>query len=558
MNYVRAIKPGNVPQTTKALPNQVRNNAGGYAFKVEDFDRLVKFITIGTEGGTYYVDEQKLTKAEAEATIRVLRSEPTLAVDEIVDVLSKNRAHKRNAALFALALSVDPEIVPDAEARSYTFSKLPSVLRTGTDLFIFVGYVAQLRGKGGQGLQKALSRWYADRDADSLAYQLMKYQAREGWSHRDVLRIARPGAGKRAKITDPDSRALVRWALSGFDSASDRVEISEGTSRELPARVKAVNLLRREQATLAPKEVARLIRAQNLPREVIPTQFLNEEIVWQELIKKMPMLGTVRNLGAISSKGFLDRFSDIEKTILERLNDGAQVHASGIHPFHLLLAARTYRQGRGERGTNTWRVNQEVNAALDTALKASLRNPTPSGKNILVAIDISASMRSVADKAYTLAYCFKSIEPQAQVIEFDQATSGYGYGWGRGSVKTSAGIAGVYDSNISANSNLDQVLSNINYGGGTDVSLPFQYIKAKGLEKKVDAVIMLTDSESWAGGRHTFQLVDEIRKVNPDFKAVEVQLAPGYHKQLRGHKNELLVSGFDASVYGVVSEFIAQ
>lgn len=65
------------------------------------------------------------------------------------------------------------------------------------------------------------------------------------------------------------------------------------------------------------------------------------------------------------------------------------------------------------------------------------------------------------------------------------------------------------------------------------------------------------DSESWSGSQHTYQLVDAIRAQNPDFKAVEVQLTPGYHKQLRGNANELLICGFDASVYGVVSDFIA-
>ncbi len=564
-NYASALRPAPVPQTRPAVAGQVRNNAGGYGFQVGDFDRLTKFITIGTEGGTYYVNEEKLTKTEAQATIRAIASDPIRALNEITDVLYKNRAHKRNSALFALALCTDPTIVTSPGDRSAVFATLPTVLRTGTDLFIFVGYVSQLRGHGGQGLQKALSNWYASKDPDKLAYQLMKYQSREGWSHRDVLRIARPGAGNRAKISDPDTRALIRWALSGFDSASDQVSIADNTnplrfpsSRTLLPRVSAVNRLRREQDIMSPKEVSKLILAQDLPREVIPTQFLNDELVWQSLIKKMPMLGTIRNLGALSSKGFLDPLSDTERMILERFNDGAQVHASGIHPFHVLLAARTYRQGRGDRGTNTWTVNRSINKALDGVLKASLRNPTPSGKNILVAIDVSASMRSVADKAYTLAYCFKAIEPQAKIIEFDQAGRSYGYYNNGTKSSNTAGMEGVYNSSITANSDLDQVLSNIRYGGGTDVSLPFQYIIRNNLQKKVDAVVMLTDSESWAGGRHTFELVDQIRKTNPDFKAVEVQLAPGHHKQLRGHENELLVCGFDASIYNVVSEFIGQ
>lgn len=134
------------------------------------------------------------------------------------------------------------------------------------------------------------------------------------------------------------------------------------------------------------------------------------------------------------------------------------------------------------------------------------------------------------------------------MIEFDSA-GGYGRRAGDGT--------GTYECNITAQSNLDQVLKDIRYGGGTDVSLPFQYVQRHGLENKIDAVVMITDSESWAGGRHTFQVLDEIRKKNPAMKAVEVQLAPGFHKQLRGDAREMLVCGFDASVYQVVSDFIA-
>lgn len=37
--------------------NQVANLAGGYAWQ-----RLMRFLVLGTEGGTYYISEQSLTR----------------------------------------------------------------------------------------------------------------------------------------------------------------------------------------------------------------------------------------------------------------------------------------------------------------------------------------------------------------------------------------------------------------------------------------------------------------------------------------------------------------
>ncbi|MEZ4618895.1 MAG: hypothetical protein R2867_25735 [Caldilineaceae bacterium] len=41
--------------------NQVMNSAGGYAWAVDSWTRLDRFLVLGTEGGTYYTGEQQLT-----------------------------------------------------------------------------------------------------------------------------------------------------------------------------------------------------------------------------------------------------------------------------------------------------------------------------------------------------------------------------------------------------------------------------------------------------------------------------------------------------------------
>ena len=38
--------------------NQVPNSAGGYAWQLDDWARLDRFLVLGCEGGTYYVAER--------------------------------------------------------------------------------------------------------------------------------------------------------------------------------------------------------------------------------------------------------------------------------------------------------------------------------------------------------------------------------------------------------------------------------------------------------------------------------------------------------------------
>lgn len=41
-------------------------------------------------------------------------------------------------------------------------------------------------------MRRAVAGWYNDMPAERLAYQAVKYRQRDGWSHRDALRLAHP------------------------------------------------------------------------------------------------------------------------------------------------------------------------------------------------------------------------------------------------------------------------------------------------------------------------------------------------------------------------------
>jgi 60 kDa SS-A/Ro ribonucleoprotein len=94
------------PQTQRTLgrTDEVRNNAGGFVFKVNDRDRLERFLILGVDGGTFYVGEQKLTDQNVKFVTDLIESDSRLVIDTLVDVADNNRAAKNSPALYALAL----------------------------------------------------------------------------------------------------------------------------------------------------------------------------------------------------------------------------------------------------------------------------------------------------------------------------------------------------------------------------------------------------------------------------------------------------------------------
>ena len=45
---------------------QIPNSAGGFAWAVDKWMRLDRFLVLGTEGGTFYIGERPLTRENAQ------------------------------------------------------------------------------------------------------------------------------------------------------------------------------------------------------------------------------------------------------------------------------------------------------------------------------------------------------------------------------------------------------------------------------------------------------------------------------------------------------------
>jgi 60 kDa SS-A/Ro ribonucleoprotein len=256
---------------TQPLPGtrgqrQSKNNAGGFVFTLDKWDQLNRFLILGTVGGTYYVSEKTLTQDNANVLFDCAAEDGKRFVDTIVDVSVNGRAPKVQPALFALAIAASAD---DKATRSLALDAIQKVCRTGTHLFTFVGFVKQFRGTGSRGMRRALGSWYTAKPVDKVAYQAIKYRSREGYTHRDLLRIAHPNT------TEPERKALFEW-------------ITKGTVPQSAESLRFVNGFILAQEAQKPADTAKIVRDFNLPWEAIKTEHLNDGVVWDALLDKAP------------------------------------------------------------------------------------------------------------------------------------------------------------------------------------------------------------------------------------------------------------------------------
>jgi 60 kDa SS-A/Ro ribonucleoprotein len=553
--FNRRITPQSQPISGS---NQVPNSAGGYTWQVDDWTRLDRFLILGAEGGTYYIGERDLVKQNHDSLVRCIQTDGSRAVNRIVEISDSGRAPKNDPAIFALALVAAHG---NAETKALAFQNLSKVCRIGTHLFHFAEYVNALRGWG-RGLRNAVGRWYATREADDLAFQVLKYQQRDGWSHGDLLRLAHPKAPSR------DHEVIFRWILSGANGLGERTVTRRVQGEPCVAKYAEVGELPKriivfEQAKRASTkaEIVKLITEHNLPREAIPTQWLNQLEVWDALLQHMPTTALIRNLGKMTSLRLIKPLSDAAKLVVTRLNDEQVLRRARIHPLAVLIAEKVYAQGHGEKGDLRWKPVSKIVDALDAAFYATFSNVEPCGKPVLLALDVSGSMEgsmiagsclTAREASAALALVTAATEPECEIIAFS-APAGGGFGGMHG-----GGESGITRVALSPRTRLDDVIKQIRSipMGGTDCALPMVWARREKLS--VSGFITYTDSETWAGDIHPAQALRQYRgEFVSDAKAVVVGMTSnGFTLADPNDRGMMDVVGFDASVPAVISDFV--
>ncbi|MGB1027433.1 MAG: TROVE domain-containing protein, partial [Rhodospirillaceae bacterium] len=287
------------------LSGQTPNNAGGFGYDISPWERLDRFLILGSEGGTYYVGERPLTVMNAQAVQSCLDEDGARVIRRIVEISTQGRAPKVQPVLFALAMAAAAH---NEATRREALAVLPQVARTGTHVLLFADYINRLRGWG-RGLRRGMAHWFSGMALDRLTLQAVKYRQRDGWSLRDVLRLAHPVTDER------DRQALFRWLTHPDDP--EAIAAARGA---LPM----IQGLYRVREAQDAEEVADLIVRYSLPREAIPTEWLNHVAVWDALLVDMPMTAMIRNLGKMTAVGLLSETSDAGRYVARRLGDVEQ------------------------------------------------------------------------------------------------------------------------------------------------------------------------------------------------------------------------------------------
>lgn len=519
-NYSSGITKRNQQQPAFGRTDMVKNDAGGYGFEVTPQERLERFLLIGSEGGTYYVGEQKLTEDNAKNILKMIKSDGVKVVDTVLDFAVNSRAPKADAGLFVLALAAS---FGDQTTKNAAYQAVQSVARTSTQLFMFLANVQNLRGWS-RGLRKAVARFYTGKSVDQLAYQLVKYRNRAGFTHRDALRLSHP------QTADKAMNQLFSFAV--------------GKTAEAEVDNKMIQAFGKAQ-TAKGAELVKIITEARLTWEMIPTSELNDPEVLKALLPNMPLIALVRNLNRFAKAGLTKGNSPTTKAIVAKLSDAEYVKKSGMHPVNVINSMLTYSSGRGVKGDSTWEVNQNIVDALQGTYDLALKAIVPTGKKILVAADISGSMNAAVNGmqmtanqiAQVLAVTILKSEPNAEMINFDTQ---------------------VQPTKLGRRSSIDEVIKYAPRGGGTDCAQAIVYA-ANNLES-YDAILILTDTETWAGPRHGFEVLASYRKnVNRDVKIIEVALeASGNTTMPSDDKNLLRVVGFDASVIDLINTYLTK
>jgi 60 kDa SS-A/Ro ribonucleoprotein len=523
------------------VPGTVVNSAGGASFALDHWARLERFLILGSEKGSYYASERRLTIENAVCVQACLNADGVRAVDVIVAVSQDGRAPKNDPAIFALALATTSA---DLATRNAAYAALPRVCRTGTHLFQFADAANALRGWG-RGLRRAIGRWYRDQPLDALALQAVKYKNRNGWSHRDLLRLSHP----QLDADDTGRRAAFDW-ICGRQAAAGHV----------PGMLMAHDRL---HGTREVGDVIEQIRTHGVPREAVPTEWLDNRSVWDALLVDMPMMAMIRNLNRMTVAGLLTPGAAAATYVQERLGNAAELASARVHPMSLLLAQATYASGRGMLGRLEWQPVRQIVDALDRAFYLAFETVVPSNKSILLAIDVSGSMDmsrvagswlTARQAAAAMALVTVATEPQTQCVAFTYAGShlsnnGKVYG-----VNT-----GLHPLPLSPTQRLDDVVQQMKQFafGGTDCALPMLYALEHGL--RVDAFVVYTDSETWAGHVHPVEALRRYREATGIAARLVVvgMVSNGFTIADPDDPGMMDVVGFDTATPALLSDFIA-
>lgn len=467
-NLAKSATPQNEPLAGRES-DMVKNNAGGFTFALDTWGYLDRFLILGSDRPSYYANARKLTKDAAANVIACVKADGVRTVNRIVEISTAGRAPKNDPAVFALALCA---VHGNEETIAAAYEALPRVARIGTHLFQFVDALNEM-GKWNAAAKRGIAAWYTKRNEDKLAIQLLKYQSRDGWAHRDVLRLA------HVKPKNVMQSNMFRYAVKGAEGME--------TGMEIPSIFNAYEVLKNEPTKANALRI--IADHSDITWEMLPTSLHRDPDVMGALVENMGLTALIRKLGQLTNIGVISPMSSGLKTVINKLSDADAIKNARVHPITILNALNQYTKGHGDKGSLTWAPNRNVSDALNDAFYDSFQYIESTGRGHLLGVDCSGSMfcaSAVGSPNLTAAQV-------AAVMALAIAKRESNYWIGGFNTK-------MRELQISPTMRLEEVLKVMErfVWGGTDCSLPMLHAIEHQMSG-VDVFCALTDNETWAG-----------------------------------------------------------
>ena len=293
-----------------------------------------------------------------------------------------------------------------------------------------------------------------------------------------------------------------------------------------------------------------LIRSGRLVREHVPTTLFGSKEIWMTLLETMPLEALLRNLGKLTQIGVA---AEKHREIVVRLTNQSEVLKARIHPIKVLIASKVYTNGCGDSGSLTWTPNAYIGVALTDLFRISYGAVTPTGKRIMLGIDVSGSMGSSVlgskvltcrDASIAMALLYLETETNVSAVAFSNTLTDL--------------LAPSSRNRLTRGMTLQQALAATNgmNFSSTDCVLPIQHaIKHNIL---IDAFIILTDNETYAPNEHPQNALIRYRELTGiQAKLIVLGMTGNCFTIVDPtDRNTLNLAGFDTSTPEIASMFM--
>ena len=293
-----------------------------------------------------------------------------------------------------------------------------------------------------------------------------------------------------------------------------------------------------------------LIRSGRLVREHVPTTLFGSKEIWLTLLETMPLEALLRNLGKLTQIGVA---AEKHREIVARLVNQAEVLKARIHPIKVLVASKVYTNGCGDSGSLTWTPNAYISVALTDLFRISYGAVTPTGKRIMLGIDVSGSMSSPVlgskvltcrDASIAMALLYLETETNVSAVAFSNTLTDL--------------LAPLSKNQLRRGMTLQQALAATNgmAFSSTDCVLPIQHAIKHNLQ--IDAFIVITDNETYAPNEHPQNALIRYRELTGiQAKLIVLGMTGNCFTIVDPtDRNTLNLAGFDTSTPEIASMFM--